>query len=551
MPNDTKSQGISAVVAWAGRLFSKKRPDGAAPGTANPREARAPARVPVGSDASGPGMPAPLVEPRIKKSAGGQAFPSFLTRAKPGREQKLAQSDRRLATSDLLNLRTSYSSTKGLVRQLANASPDISASMNAYTRLVVTKEYRAIARNQDGTPNPEATKALQVLLTRFDYLAGYSDGFSGVASIHGLAESLVRELRIEGSCSLELVLDKSRMPDRLQPVSTSQITFIDDGKSKYPRPIQTIGGEEIDLDYPTFFYEALDQDLLQAYSDSPIEAAVQAALADAEFTNDVRRVIKRALHPRLTATIQSDEFIKSLPSEISGDPEKLDAFREQLISAIETQINGLDPDDALVGFDTIKFDYLHRGNESLEREWDTLQSITNSKVASGTKAPGSVLGHSTGSQNIASTETMLFVKYCQGVQLKVNSILSRALTLAVRLLGHDSYVEFEFDRIDLRPDSELEAFYSMRQSRILDLLSIGFVSDEAAAIELIGRLPPEGAPKLSGTFFREVKQVAVQSNPASNTSALNQDLTPPTPASPKGPATNGGSTNKGALRAVV
>ena len=455
-------------------------------------------------------------------------------RAKPGREQKLSRSDRRLATTDILSLRAR--TTRQLVRELVQATPDVSAAVNAYIRLIVTKEYRAIARNQDGTPNAQATQSLQVLLTRFDNMAGYADGFSGVGSIHAVAESLVREMRIEGSCALELVLDRSRLPERLQPVSTSQITFIDDGRTKYPRPVQEVAGEEIDLDYPTFLYEALDQDLLSAYSDSPMESAIQATMQDAEFTNDVRRVIKKALHPRLTAIIDSDAFVKSLPVEISGDAQKLTEFKNQVVAQVQAELSGLEPDDALVAFDTIKLDLMGRGNESLGREYETLQSITDSKVASGTKAPGSVLGHAKGSQNIASTESMLFVKYCQGVQVRINSILGRALTLAVRLLGHDCYVDFQFDRIDLRPDSELEAFNSMRQSRVLDLLSIGMISDEEAAIELIGRLPPAGAPKLSGTFFRQNvgENPLVANNPYSNTSALGNDLTPGTPQQPKG-----------------
>lgn len=501
------------------------------------KEAKAPARVPVTAAPGGPGMPAPLVEPRIKKAPGGLAWPSFLKRAQQGREQKLTKQDRRLATTDLLSMRSARS-TKELVRQLAASTPDMGASVNAYIRLTVTKGYRAIARNQDGTPNAHATQALQVLLTRMDYMAGYADGFSGVGSIHSVAESLVKELRIEGACSLELVLDKARLPERLQPISVSQISFVDDGTTKYPRPVQEIAGSEIDLDYPTFFYESLDQDLLQAYSDSPMEAAVQATLQDAEFTNDVRRVIKRALHPRLTATIDGAAYVKSLPPEVLSDPKAMQEHRDALITQIQNEINGLDPDDALVAFDTIKFDLMSRGNESLGGEYATMQGITNSKVSSGTKAPGSVLGHASGSQNIASTESMLFVKYCQGVQIKVNSILSRALTLGVRLLGHDCYVEFEFDRIDLRPESELEAFDSMRQSRVLDLLSIGMISDEEAAITLTGRLPPEGAPKLSGTFFRQGAGTAdsLIANPYSNTSALNQTLTPSTPQQPKGSA---------------
>jgi hypothetical protein len=81
--------------------------------------------------------------------------------------------------------------------------------------------------------------------------------------------------------------------------------------------------------------------------------------------------------------------------------------------------------------------------------------------------------------------------------------MSRALTLAVRLFGVDTYVKADFRPINLRPEDELEAFKVMKQDRILDQLSLGLITDDEAAFEL--DLPPRapGAPELSGTFFRD------------------------------------------------
>jgi hypothetical protein len=108
-------------------------------------------------------------------------------------------------------------------------------------------------------------------------------------------------------------------------------------------------------------------------------------------------------------------------------------------------------------------------------------------------------------------------------------------------MGEDIYVQFEFARVDIRPDAELEAFKTMKQSRILEQLSIGMISDEEAAIALTGKLPPPGYKPLSGTFFKAgmtdpnaVDTAAAQSN----TGAVQQGLTPDTPAAPKGPAQN-------------
>jgi hypothetical protein len=480
----------------------------------------------------------PLAEPKVKNRPAAQPSHSKRTKTSNG-DQRLASTDRRTANLDLLTLRNG-ASTKATIRDLSKVSPDLSASVWAYQRMVVTRNYVSVARNQDGTANPEATSALQQVLARMNFLTDYSEGFNNISGIHALAETLTKELRTDGSCALELVLDKARLPNRLQPISTTQLEFYEDSKG-VTYPIQKAADGERTLDTPAFFYESLDQDLLTAYSDSPMEAALQAVLADTEFTNDVRRVIKRALHPRLNATVEWDDFRKSIPMDIAGDAEKVREYQDAYISAIESVVNGLEPDDALVHFSSVGFDYLNNGNSSLSGEWDTLQKLVNAKLATGTKAPPAVLGHGSGSQNVASSESMLFVRYCEGVQNKLNSILSRAFTLAVRLLGYDVYVQFEFERIDLRPASELESFRTMKQSRILEQLSLGLISDEEACLELTGKLPPAGYKPLSGTFFKAgaTDPSAVDTSAAlSNTGAAGQSLTPDTPAAPKGPAQN-------------
>lgn len=510
------------------------------------REPRTAPRAEPTLEQLGAGQLPPIVEPKVPTKP--QAQQSFSKRSRTSNgDQRLTATDRRTANLDLLTLRNG-TSTKSTIHDLAQVSPDLSASVWAYQRMVVTRDFSAVARNQDGTPNPEATSAVQQLLARFNFLTDYVDGFSGVSSIHSIAESLTKELRLYGSCSLELVLDKARLPNRLVPVSTTQIEFMEDATG-YTYPVQKATVGDIPLDIATFFYEALDQDLLQAYSDSPMEAALQAVLADTEFQNDVRRVIKRSLHPRLDAKIDFEKFRDSMPPEITGDADKMQEWTEAFIRTVSETVNGLEPDDALVHFDSVVFDYLNNGNVTLNKEYEVIQAINNAKMATGAKAPPAVLGHGSGSQNVASTESALFARYCEGVQNKVNSIISRALTLGVRLLGHDVYVVFGFDRVDLRPDSELEAFRAMKQSRVLEQLSIGLISDEEASIRLTGQLPPAGAPKLSGTFF---KAGATDPNaaPESTTGALNQSLTSDAPKNNKGKEPDNSNNKAPAVKRV-
>jgi hypothetical protein len=216
-----------------------------------------------------------------------------------------------------------------------------------------------------------------------------------------------------------------------------------------------------------------------------------------------------------------------------------------VVSDIEAQINGLNPEDVLVLFDTLGFEIENGGNTNLSEEYKAVQGMADSRVVAGSKTMPTVLGKSNGTSNVASTESMLFVKYVEGaVWGKLNEMFSKIFTLALRLLGHDVYVTFTFDAIDLRPESELEAFKAMKQSRLLEQLSLGMISDEEASIKLTGHLPPTTMKPLSGTGFFNAKAAAPAGdgyNGETNSgSTMNQNLKSDAPAAAK--SKNGGKT---------
>lgn len=479
----------------------------------------------------------PPAEPKVKPKQ--QSYPGYVRSTKPS-ESVIPRTDLNLASTQALTLRTTSSDTREIIRKLTKATPDLSAAVWAYARTVVTPTYTATARNLDGTFNREATVLLHSLLQRFDVLHDYNDGFSGIWSMRALSESLVGELVRYGACSFELVLDKARLPRTLSPVSVLQIQFRED--DRWLAPVQRVGSEEIDLDYPTFFYSSLDQDLLEAYADSPLEPAIQAVLADHQFFDDLQRLVRRALHPRLDVDIDYEKFVRTIPPDVLADQEGRKAYVDGVIQQITDLVNGLNPEDALVHFDFIKFAYLNHGTASPASEEETLLSLSRSRVSAGAKTLPSILGHGDANQNLASAEAMLFMKSAGAVQGRINDLYSRALTLALRLMGEDVAVRFAYDPINLRPEDELEAFRAMRQDRILSQLSYGFITDDEASIQLTGSVTPAGFTPLSGTMFYSGSG-GVSANPYSPTGAQgdsqgpqNRALNPGTPQQKRGGA---------------
>lgn len=471
--------------------------------------------------------PVPLPKP----PTGAQAEPAHRT-VVGGLASRLQQAERNPLTTDRLDARNARN-TGDAIRRMTWSSPEIGAAIYSNLRVGIPEKFSVIARDMDGKVNPAATAIAQELLRRITYLGNMDGTYGAQMTIQSLSESLGKQLLQYGACSGELALDKARVPASLNPVSVTTLKWYDEEKAT--RPVQLLGGVEIDLDIPTFIYVALDQDLLEAYASSPLESAIQPVLADIEFNNDVRRALKRAVLPRLIATIDSEAVKKSTPPDILNDSDKFANYKQAIISAVQNVVNGANPEDALISFSEISYAYVDGGKDPstiIER----IQNVLNAKLQTGAKTLPVVLGHGNGS-NAASAESLLFIKSANMVRVKLNEFYSRALTVGVRILGQDCYVEFKYAQIDLRPDAELEAYKAMQQSRILDLLSIGFMTDEEASIELTGNLPPAGYKPLMGTMFRAggnnaAKGAEQAGTPASQTSGLK----PETPAAPKGPA---------------
>jgi hypothetical protein len=490
-------------------------------------------RLVAAAKGGGGGQLPPAPEPKVKPKQ--QSFPSYLTTTEPS-DSPLAVRDRLVANLDIPTLRLGQT-TRQVIRDFAAVSPDLSAAISAYLRTAITDSYTVIAYNVDGTFNRDATALAQQIASRMDILGNYDDGFSGIWSLRSCSEALGKELMLYGGMAAELVLDKTRLPRTIAPVHVPSVQFRPD--DKWLKPFQKVGSDEIDLDIPTFFYCALDQDLTQPYADSPLEAAIQPVLFSQDFMNDLRRIVKRAIHPRLGVKIDHDKFKKFIPADVLTTEDGLKIYMDKMVSGLEGKINGLKPEDALIFFDMIVCEYINNGNTALNKEWDTLMSIANSKLATGAKTLPSILGHGSGSQNIASSETLLFMKNAEGtVQAKLEEIYSKAFTLAVRLFGQDVTVAFKYESIDLRPDSELEAFKTMKQSRVLELLSLGFIEDDEAALALTGRLAPAGFKTLKGTNFMQPQPTAgAGGNPHSTTGAGGPRTGKPnTPTQTKGPA---------------
>lgn len=468
--------------------------------------------------------PPPLPKAKPKP----QALPGYRTRlvANTSAVQKPSTTSNNLDRAAAARNSTGDYAT---LRNLQKNSPELSSSTSLTLRTGIPEGYKVFGRDLDGQVDRDITALAHELLRRLTFLGSADGSFGAQQGIQSLSETLAQDLLLTGAMCLEVALDKAKIPASLNPIAVNTLKIYEEDSSF--RLVQSIGGTELDLDLPTVIYVTLDQVATEAYPTSPLLSAIQPVLADLDFNNSIRKALQRAVLPRLNSTIDSEKFRKSTPPEILGDSERFAEYQNAVLTETQNTINGLNPEDALVSFDYIKHAYIDGGHDP-STVIAKVQEVLNSKLVAGAKTLPVTLGY-TGTASAGSAESLLFLKHADSVRRKLNECYSRALTVAVRLMGSEGFVEFRYDPINLRPEEELEAFKSMRQSRVLQLLSLGMLPDDEACIELTGHLTPDGFKPLSGTGFMNAS-AAVSANPTSNTAnSVERNLSPDTPTAPK------------------
>ena len=411
-----------------------------------------------------------------------------------------------------------------LMRDLARQEGPFSTAVHNIVETAHTGYTLSAYDAQTGLFSPEGTLAAQNVVAQLDTPYDYTV-FEQKRSFDGTIETMLREGCITGGVAGELVLNKALQADRIQVVGMETLTWKSDGKGG-AYPAQRIAGQndETKLNIPTFFVDRVHPDPGMTAPRSMLEAGVKMLVYFEEQMEDIRRVVRVSGHNRLTITLDVEKIKKLAPRGMAGTD--LNNFMASVKDSVQEQLNLLNPEDTLVMFDSAKVDSLETGTGT-KQDYTPLLNVAVGQYATAMKTPPSILGLrlESGSQALGNIESLMFLKSVLAVQRPVEVVMNRALTLACRLLGLDVYIWYRFDPIDLRPENELHAFRTMRQTQILQELSMGWISDDEAA-NLLGRFPrPVGAPNLSGTMFM-APNTQQQDNTTPGDTAMGRTLQP-------------------------
>ena len=479
-----------------------------------------------------------MAEPKIKIQ-----LPSRLAgKARTASPFYGAASGANLPRDDRFNPNQSVQSLRGSgkaaeqLRAWFEADGTVSTAVSQFVAMANTPlKFKAFTTGTN-TYSREGLLALETVLSGLDTLWNYTAGFQDKKTIDLIKETLLLEVILTAGCAIELVLDTNKLPQNIVVIPYETIDWKSDGKGgKYPAQ-KAVNGDIIELKYPNIFIAESFKQANRRYALPLMVSGLKRLISYESFIESMERVLRQSGQPRLLVKLDYEKVRASAPPEVAMDPAKLETYLNGVRASMEGILADLNPEDALVFYDLAEVDSVETSGE--KKDYQELLNELSGLAASALKTNPSALGLrmvGSGSQNVASTEALMSTKLAASFRKPVEAVLSRALTLAVRMYGVDVYIKAEFEDIELRPKSELEAHMSMRQQRVLELLSLGRITDdEAQAMMGLGSLP-ETSEELSGTRFLESKPLDTM--PASGGNALNRSL------QPEGATSGGGKDN--------
>ena len=448
-------------------------------------------------------MPAPTSQPIVLPRSLVNKAVTETVFDRAGADQVVPR-DNRQTVNEAISASRARNSLIGSIRDLYSREGTFSSAAFSFVEVALSG-YSAKAYNtQTGQFDLAGSLMARQIIAGFDTLFDYSQGYGDKTSFESLLEQSLLEVVLTSALCQELVLDKSRFPTKINTIPFETIDWKNVGsgpKAKKVPQQNRSQGDPVLLDVPTVFISELHRQANRAYSDSMLSAGVNNTYTYGEFLEEMRRAVRRQGHGRLVLKISIETVMAALPPEIKADKEKLQQALDAVKSKIEENLKGINPEDALVIYDTVTPDMLKAQGE--KSDYVPLIETLSGLLATSLKSNPSMLGlRMQGSQSLSNTESLVFLKIANAARRPVETNLSRILTLAARLYGADVYIKFRFDPINLRPDLELEAFKTMRQARTLELLSEGFLTDDEAAWDLGTGPRAPGAPPLAGTGFR-------------------------------------------------
>ncbi len=400
-----------------------------------------------------------------------------------------------LARLNLQSIRTKYTANE-LLEILASTEPDI--SMGIWTMLrVADQPMKVYAKTLDRQDDPEGQRIVNEILLRLDQPEERA-GYQHSRSLSKIKTQLHLSGFVWGAACLEVVPTEDLDDIRdLAPFNPCTLVFTrENGRlipwQKLDNPEVPMGYRK--LDYPNILYEELDAFPDDPYGRSPILSTLQILFFKIQVLADLKAIVHKQGYPRIDLKVVEKVIIDNAPPQIKADPKKRVEFVNKQIQEILDHLASLDPDQPLVHVDSIEATMLG-GNTGPVIDVQKLMNVIDSQIVSACKTLSVFLGRHFGkTETYASIEVQIYNRTVEAIKELSRRLFGRALTLGLRLRGHQGIVEVKYDVIDWKSPQEREQAKTMAIDNAIKMRDQGWITDEEAC-EMVTGHKPTGTPR--------------------------------------------------------
>lgn len=439
-----------------------------------------------------------IVLPKRKANEKGSAYTS--TYNPTSTQTALSAPTYRNHLTDIFSSRQSQDSRE-LMKDLFKFDSDVSATVHAYLTVANTTP-RFYVYNQANELDLTGQQQLESLLGAFTRRNDYSTGFSFTDSLRQIAEELRYMIMLRGQVACELVFNKQLLPSEVRNIDPVTLEWFEASPGIY-KPQQRPPGsnQPISLDIPNFFVKNYRQNPTEIYTESMFVSSINTVAARQQVINDLYRIMQKTGYPRIDVSVAEEVLRKNVPASMVNDERAVTAWVNARLNEIASQVSDLRPDAAFVHVDAVEASILNEGGPSKSMDVESIIKVLNAQNQASLKVVATLIGRGEAGVNTGTVEARIFSMAADSLNGPIADLFSDMFTLAMRLLGYEGYVVCRFDKAEMRPESELEPQYSMRQARLQNDLSLGILTDDEYHMEMYARPRPATAPELSGTGF--------------------------------------------------
>lgn len=372
-----------------------------------------------------------------------------------------------------------------MIELFARYNPDVSQAIWNFLRMINPSHELEVKMISNPTKTDE--EGLAILTRRANDLYGfYGRDYGGGLSV--LMDVLAFSLLTQGAVAAELEINP-QLNDVLDwcPVDPRYITIGKDPADGHLMYSVWSGGKQTPLLPEQFRYVPLDPSTLNPYGRSPLDPSLETVFFQTEVLRDIKAVAHAQGHPRFHITLVEEMVKKHIPARylVPGQEENAQAWMNAYLNNLKAQYDSIEPDDALITYDTVQSSGLSAGQSTFNTE--SLIKIVEQQVISSVKQLPALLGRMDGSGLAHGTvQWQIFATTIESLRQPVAKIASWWATQTLRILGRQSVAEVEFPPIRVQDRVKEAQAEKMETETHVIWVTMGWESPDDAAMALTG-----------------------------------------------------------------